>query len=189
MDTDIKNKKEEIRKETIRRLRGQDPEMRAKKSLTIQKKLVLSDYFRFSRTVMTYVSLPEEVGTEYLIQEALKQGKRVVVPNLDEDNCKIRTSELTTIKNLEKGPFGIQQIKKGFIKEIPLKEIDLIVIPAIAFSKKKMRLGRGKGCYDRFLASPGLSSVTTVGLAFRFQILDALPVDTHDKPVSQVITD
>jgi len=52
-----------------------------------------------------------------------------------------------------------------------------------------MRLGRGKGYYDRFLAGKDINSAKTIGLAFKFQILDYIPNDPHDKPVHQVITD
>ena len=138
---------------------------------------------------MTYVSLPTEVNTDMLNKEAMKQGKRVVVPYLGPDSNIITASELTSIDDMEKGPFGIRQPKKGLAGAIPLKEIDLIVVPAIAYDKKNMRLGRGKGCYDTFLASVDLSSATTIGLAFRFQILNDLPADSHDRPVTRVITE
>ncbi|MFC1644167.1 5-formyltetrahydrofolate cyclo-ligase, partial [Candidatus Omnitrophota bacterium] len=147
-----------------------------------------SEEFRDSKTVMTYVSLPTEVATDYFNKEALKQGKRVAVPYVDTSNQTIIASELTAIECLEKGPFGIHHPKDGLARKIPLKEIDLIVIPAIAYDKKNMRLGRGKGYYDRFLASEESSS-TTIGLAFHFQAVDALPACPHDRPVSRVITD
>ncbi|MFH1552693.1 MAG: 5-formyltetrahydrofolate cyclo-ligase [Candidatus Omnitrophota bacterium] len=185
----IIRRKEEIRKETIRRLRDQEPSLREERSRKIQEELLSSEEFRDSKTVMTYVSLPTEVATDYFNKEALKQGKRVAVPYVDTNNQTIIASELTAIECLEKGPFGIHHPKDGLAKKIPLKEIDLIVIPAIAYDKKNMRLGRGKGYYDRFLTSEELSSSTTIGLAFRFQVVETLPACSHDRPVSRVITD
>ena len=66
-------------------------------------------------------------------------------------------------------------------------DIDLIVVPGVAFDKKNIRLGRGHGYYDRFLS--GLPKRTkTIGLAFDFQVLEDLPQDPHDVPVSTIIT-
>lgn len=183
-----RDRKGYFRKETIRRLRDQDPRQREERSLIIQQKLLSCEDFRTSRTIMTYVSLPTEVSTDMLNREAMRQGKRVVAPYMGPHSNIITASELTSIDDVEKGPFGIRQPKKGLAGAISLKEIDLIVVPAIAYDRKNMRLGRGKGCYDNFLASVDLSSTMTIGLAFRFQILNDLPVESHDRPVTRVIT-
>ena len=186
----IRKRKEEIRKEIIRRLRDQDPSLREQRSRRIQEELLSSGEFRVSRTVMTYVSLPTEVDTYYFIEEALKRGKRVAVPYIEPQDQTITASELTEIEDLEKGPFGIYQPKEGLAgRKIPLEEIDLIVVPAIAYGTGNMRLGRGKGYFDRFLAREDLSPAKTIGLAFHFQVIDTLPSAPHDRPVLRVITD
>ena len=188
-DNDIRKRKEEIRKEITRRLREQGSELRDERSRVIQEKLLSSDEFRASRTVMTYVSLPTEVDTYYFIQEALKRGKRVAVPFVEPGDPMIKACEITSIDYLEKGPFGIHQPQKSLAREIPLEEIDLVVVPAMAFDGTNMRLGRGKGYYDNFLSRRELSSSRSIGLAFHFQVVDSLPSDPHDRPVSKVITD
>ncbi|MFC1549012.1 5-formyltetrahydrofolate cyclo-ligase [Candidatus Omnitrophota bacterium] len=188
-NSSIKKEKEEIRKEIIGRLRDQSPSLREERSMKIQEKLLESDEFRSSKTVMIYVSLPSEVNTDQLIKEALKQGKRVAAPYIEPDKETIAASALTAIEDLEEGPFGIYQPKEGCARTISLKEIDLVVVPAIAYDKKNMRLGRGKGFYDSFLASEDLCSSKTIGLAFHFQITDALPANDHDRAVDRVITD
>ncbi len=181
--------KEEIRKEIIRRLRDQDPSSRKKRSEIIQEKLLSLEEFRTSKTVMTYVSLPSEVDTRLFNIEALKRGKKVAVPYIEPLGQTIIASELTSIEQLEKGPYGIYQPNKTQLKRVPLKEVDLIVVPAIAFRKDNMRLGRGKGYYDKFLAERELSSAVSIGLAFHFQIVDTFLVDPHDIPVFRVLTD
>jgi 5-formyltetrahydrofolate cyclo-ligase len=183
------DRKWEIRKEIVRRLLSQGPRQREERSLVIQKKLLSCEDFRTSRTIMTYVSLPTEVDTDMVNREAMRQGKRVVAPYIGPDSNIITAAELTSIDDVEEGPFGIKQPAKGLAKAIPLKEIDLIVVPALAYDKKNMRLGRGKGYYDNFLASEDLSSATAIGLAFRFQILNDLPAVSHDRPVTRVITE
>ncbi|MCK4852018.1 MAG: 5-formyltetrahydrofolate cyclo-ligase [Candidatus Omnitrophica bacterium] len=180
--------KDKIRKEIIGELRGQAPLLRSERSRRIQEKLISSEEFRSGRTIMTYVSLVAEVDTGLLNKRSLEMGKRVVVPFIDTENQTIIASELTSIDDLVNGPYGIKVPRNGS-RNMPLEEIDLIVVPAIAYDKNNMRLGRGKGYYDRFLVRPELSSAKTVGLAFHFQVVDLLPADPDDIPVSRVITD
>ncbi|MBU1894641.1 MAG: 5-formyltetrahydrofolate cyclo-ligase [Candidatus Omnitrophota bacterium] len=184
----MKIRKQEIRKEMIRCLREQESSLREERSLNIQLKLLSSEVFKTSKTVMTYVSLPMEVDTHYLIEQALKQGKRVVVPYIGPHSQTITASEIKSMNNLEKGPLNIFQPKKGEQVTVALTEIDLIIVPAVAYDKKNMRLGRGKGFYDKFLSDPDVSSVKTIGFAFDFQVVDSLPVDSYDRPVTSVIT-
>jgi 5-formyltetrahydrofolate cyclo-ligase len=72
------------------------------------------------------------------------------------------------------------------VKEVPLEDIDLIIVPGIAFDKKNVRLGRGHGYYDRFLCALP-NKTRTVGLAFDFQVVEHLPQDSHDIPVWMTI--
>lgn len=181
--------KKRIRKEMLGRLREQDPELRKKRSAEIRKKLLACEAFTASKTVMIYVSMPEEVATIKLIRAALAGGKRVSVPYLETENSDIKASELASIKDLEKGPYGIYQPKKHPVETVPLKEIELVIVPAVAFDSNNMRLGRGKGYYDRFLSREEMDPARTIGLAFSFQMVDRLPSASHDKPVSHVITD
>lgn len=189
LENSVREKKDIIRKEIIRLLQGQDLSLREERSSKIAEKLLSCEEYKASQTVMTYVALPLEVNTDQIIKKALEHGKRVVVPFIEPDSQTITASELSGIECLEKGPLGIFQPKEGSSRSIPLKEIDLVVVPAIAYDQQNIRLGRGKGYYDRFLASDDLSSAKVIGLAFHFQILDCLPSDPHDKPVQRVITD
>ncbi len=186
---EIRECKDSIRKELIRRLKDQDPSLREERSRAIQEKLLSSEEYRAAETVMTYVSLPTEVSTDYFNDEAVRQGKRVLVPYMEPGDPTIKISEFTSSELLEEGPFGIRQVKRASLKEATFKEIDLVVVPAIAYDKDNMRLGRGKGCYDNFLSNEDLSCVKTIGLAFSFQIVDSVPSLSHDRPVHRVITD
>lgn len=186
---EIFEKKREIRKDIIRRLRDQDPSLRKERSLLIQQKLLSSEEFKAAGTVMTYVSMPTEVSTKQFIKEALKLGKRVAAPHIRPQGKELEVFELNAVEDLEEGPYGIKQPKNGPAGSIPLREIDLIVVPAIAYDRNNMRLGRGKGYYDQFFSREELSSATTIGLAFSFQLMDSIPHDSHDRPVSRVISD
>jgi len=177
-----------IRKEIIARLKGQDKERQWAKSRIIQDKLFACEVFIQARVVMFYVSKDEEVDTHRMIKKALDIGKRVVVPYSVSETNQIIASELENPElDLELGIYGIYQPKKSALREIPVESIDLVIVPGVAFDKKNYRLGRGRGYYDRFLRklNPG---AYTIGICFDLQLVGDLPKDSHDLPVSRVIT-
>ncbi len=158
------------------------------KSAIIKDKLFNEEEFKKAKVVMFYVSLKDEVNTLFMIDEAVKMGKRVCVPVILKEDKRLFAGEIKDReKDLERQHFGIYQPKAGHVREVPLDDIDLVVVPGVAFDKNNVRLGRGHGYYDRFLC--GLPKKTgTIGLAFDFQVVEYLPVDSHDIPVSKTIT-
>jgi 5-formyltetrahydrofolate cyclo-ligase len=180
--------KQIIRDEILKLLRKQREESRQKKSSQIKKKLFSQPLFLQADTIMFYISKREEVDTTGMIEEALKKGKKVVVTMiLANEKKRIPTQLIDPKKQLEKGPYGIYQPKKQFMRKIMLKTIDLIIVPGVAFDRRGNRLGRGGGYFDRFLAKLKKRNVPIIGLAFKFQILNKLPVFSHDIPVNKLI--
>ena len=180
--------KHKIRKEIHHKLKTHSELEKTKKSAIIKGKLFNEEAFKKSQVVMFYVSLKEEVDTIAMIDEALEMGKKVCVPVILKEDKRLIAGEIKNrTEDLEKQHFGICQPKAGKVREVPLKDIGLVVVPGIAFDRRNMRLGRGHGYYDRFLSClpPGTK---TVGLAFDFQVVDHLPQDDHDIPVWKTIT-
>ncbi|MFH1189686.1 MAG: 5-formyltetrahydrofolate cyclo-ligase [Candidatus Omnitrophota bacterium] len=161
---------------------------KSEKSAIIKKKLFREKEFVKAKLVMFYVSLRDEVNTLSMIDEAVKMGKRVCVPVVLKEEKRLIAGEIMDReKDLERQHFGIYQPIVGRVKEVPLENIDLVVVPGVAFDKNNVRLVRGHGYYDRFLC--GLPKRTrTIGLAFDFQVLEYLPRDSHDIPVWKTIT-
>lgn len=134
---------------------------------------------------MFYMSLADEVSTRRMIRRALSLGKRVLLPRLEKN--RIRPFEIRDPKkDVAPGRFGILEPKKGW-DPVPLGQIDLVVVPGVAFDSKGNRLGRGGGHYDRFLKRIK-GRIPIVGLAFRLQKLRALPVSSRDIPVTTLIS-
>ena len=184
MQSETQLTKEGIRSKILTCLRKQKEEERQQKSAEIKKKLFLLDVFRMARTAMFYLSYDGEVDTREMIEEARLFGKRIVVPVCIRESCSIRPALLRPEGVLTKGPYGIREpAAKSFVD---IKELDLVIVPGVAFDKDGNRLGRGKGYYDRFLKT--LKEDTyTIGLAFDFQILPSLPVTETDIGVDEVI--
>ena len=137
---------------------------------------------------MFYISKDGEVDTIQMIKDDLRMGKKVVVPMTLVKEKKIIPSELKDYKKeLSKGPYGIYQPKKPFMRKVLLKDIDLVVVPGLAFDHSGNRLGRGGGYFDRFLTKLKKRNIPMFGLAFKFQILKRLPVLPHDIPVTKLI--
>ena len=180
--------KHKIRKHIKEKLNSHSELEKTQKSGIIKDRLFNEKAFEEAKVVMFYVSLKDEVNTISMIDGAIKIGKRVCVPVIIKEEKRLIAGELKNrIADLERQHFGIYQPKAGHVKEVPLEDIDLIIVPGIAFDKKNVRLGRGHGYYDRFLCAVP-NKTRTVGLAFDFQVLEDLPQDSHDIPVWKTIT-
>jgi 5-formyltetrahydrofolate cyclo-ligase len=184
---EIDNKKT-IRQELLKKLRSQDKEQRRLKSKKIKEKLYLHDKFKEADTVMFYIAENIEVDTEQMIRDSLKSGKKVAVPiTVVSRNDLIASLLIDFDKELSKGPYGILQPKSDFARPVPLKKIDLVIVPGVAFDLRGHRLGHGTGYYDRFLSKIP-ESVPTIGLAFDFQLVENIPTLPHDVAVKEIIS-
>lgn len=180
--------KGQLRAAVLRRLRQQREDERRRRSDTIRRKVIRLTAFRRAGTVCCYVALPYEVQTWRLIEEMLKRGKRVVVPVVRSRTRRLWLSEVRDpATELAPGAFGVREPVPSARRPIPADEVDLALIPGVAFDRRGHRLGHGHGYFDRLLAR--LPRTTpTVGLAYRFQLLDRLPTAAHDHAVRTVLT-
>jgi len=140
--------------------------------------LALEAYQR-ARTVMCYHSVPGEVDTLRLIARMAADGKTVCLPAIIQRGV----LEARRMDRVVPGPYGIPAPEGP---RIPPEEIDLIVVPGLAFDRACRRLGQGGGYYDRYL--PGCRGAT-VGLAFECQVVDDLPCEAHDVQLDYVATE
>lgn len=179
-----------IRKEVLAKQAGLSKAERKRRSSRISAKLFLCPEFKRAKVIMFYVSKEGEVDTSEMIKAALKSGKEVLVPVTLRKERKLIPSRLIDYdKELGSGPYGIPQPKAEFIRPVEPDQIDLILVPGLAFDKSGNRLGRGAGYYDRFLLLLKVPKETTkIGLAFSFQVLPSLPKKYHDLPVDKVLS-
>ncbi len=160
---------------------------RKSKSELIGVKLFELKAISKAKTILFYASLPGEVDTFAMITKAIELKKHICLPIVVENQRKMIPTLTKTLADLEKGAYGISQPRYDVSLEVNPKDIDAVIVPGLAFDKSNNRLGRGAGYYDRFLAS--LSADTaTIGLAFDFQIVDRLPLEEHDVPLSAIIS-
>ena len=182
--------KKALRKKMKLKIESQKVSERRQRSSVIHKKLFSNEDFLKSKCLMLYCSRGTgEVETGPIIKKALKAGKKVVLPVTLVRDKNIKPVYLKDIRRLEKGPYGIYE-PRGPLNKKPaaLKDIDLVIVPGVAFDKNHNRIGRGEGYYDNFLRRfpKGRSKI---GLGFRFQLLDEVPATKRDIPLTGVITD
>ncbi len=152
------------------------------KSKQIKSKLFSLPEFKKAKTVMLFASFGTEVFTHDMIKEALKH-KQVAVPVVKGDN--LIASKIIDFNDLnKKSKFGILEPSK--IKEVDINEIDLVIVPGVAFDCAGYRIGYGKGYYDKFLND---FEKEKVALAFELQIQKELPNEDHDVVVDKIVTE
>jgi len=176
--------KAKIRSKILKQLKNQKEEDRNRKSKVIKDRLFRNKVFKKAKIVMFYIAIGGEVNTEEMIKRAKKLGKLICVPVCKRMKDRMQPAILEDHAKLKRGPYGVPEP----VAEIPVfpEELDLVILPGLAFDKKGNRLGRGKGCYDRFLSAlpPKMPSI---GLAFDFQILPSVPTTAGDVKAKKII--
>ncbi len=169
------------------KLGAMSPEEIATKSHAASQRLMNLPEYRDAQVLMLYLPIPQEVDTASLALHAWQEEKIVLAPKVDWSQRHMLAVRIHSLDDgLTTGAFGLREPTVG--NPWPIEEIDLIVVPALAYDRSGGRLGRGGGFYDRFLAEPGMRAVTC-GLGFDEQVVDELPAERHDYPVSILVTD
>jgi len=162
-------------------------DVRRRKSQQACQRLIATSLFQDASTIMMYLSLYYEVDTTEAILHAWQCGKTIAVPRIF---WKDRTMVPVQIDRLDGenalGVSGLRNPRSG--PQVVLSQIDLIVVPGLAFDLQGNRLGHGGGYYDRFLADTSLQA-RRCGFAFSEQIVDRIPVTETDQGVDCFVTD
>ena len=174
--------KEELRRQMRQIKRQFTPQQLEELSLPIVARLKAR--LAEAQTVLAYYSLPDEVNTHQLLDDLLAEGKKVFLPKvLDDETMEIR--RYTGRHDLQEGILHLMEpTGESFTA---YEDIDIVVVPGMAFDARGHRLGRGRGYYDRFLSSQRTFPSELIGVCFDFQKVPEVPVDEHDFPVDEVI--
>ena len=135
--------------------------------------------FILAEKILMYHSLPDELSTHDFLSK-WSSKKRFFLPRVNGVNLDILPYDES---RLELGSFHIEEPTGN--NTVDPKEIELVIVPGVAYDKKGNRLGRGKGFYDRFLTS---TKATKIGVGYEFQIVDDLPAEQHDVKMDMIIT-
>ncbi len=170
---------------TVVRLRL-SPEDRALRSQQIAARVVSLDAFARAETIALYSAMQAEVDEAEIAQAALAGGKRVAYP-LVVPGQRALAFAICSPERLVPGVMGTREPPPGS-PVVPPEEIDLALVPGVAFDVRCGRLGRGRGHYDATLARLR-PSAARVGLAFEVQLVPSLPSEPHDESLDAVVTE
>ena len=177
LDSELAAAKQTLRRELIERraARAYDPEL----AEGIMRHLAELCSARQSRRVACYLAFGSEPDTELFIDWAMDAGIEVLLPVSNEDGS---LDWVAYSGETETGIFGFQEPVGA---RVDLRDVDLIIAPALAVDQSGNRLGKGKGYYDRALS---VHEIPVVAVVFDDEILEAIPVEPHDRPVNGVVT-
>lgn len=187
MKMDEMTDKREIRKRIMTLRNAMTPEEIEAKSGEIVRQLTELREIRESSTLMVYLSFGSEVVADGLIVWGWAERKRIVVPFCHPESRVLTPCLLGGFAELETGHYGIREPKDERMRPVPREEIDVVLIPAVAFDRQGRRVGYGGGYYDRFL--PEIPRAARIGAAFACQIVAEIPPDPHDVPADRIVTE
>lgn len=181
--------KKEIRREVLRKRDSLSLQVRRELSDRICDNLFNLKEFQRAKVVHFFLTTKSEIITEEAIRKAMSVGKEIVVPIMDKEQRRICLSKIEDYdQELMMMPHGIPEPRPEFNRCVPLCDVELMVLPGVAFDIQGHRLGYGAGYYDRLLEDAGCRPIL-VALAFEIQIVDEIPVGNHDVRMDKIITE
>jgi 5-formyltetrahydrofolate cyclo-ligase len=152
--------------------------------------LALPEYAR-AATVMFYIDVRAEVRTRQALPAALASGRTIVVPWCNEHG-ELELLRLASMDELELGMYRILEPKPDLRnlreKQLAPEQLDLILVPGVAFDRRGGRTGHGKGYYDKLLQH-ARADAPLIGLAFECQLFPEIPMHEHDIFMDKVVTE
>ena len=185
---DIQQQKKTIREQAHANRKAQ--ENKDDLSRRILAKFFALPEYKAAQTVLFYVDVRAEVRTRHDLAEALTHGKRILVPYCVDGELEL--FHLTSMEELSLGAYKIleprEDLRQRPEKKVDVSEVDLVMVPGVAFDSRGARMGHGFGYYDKLLehARPG---TPLVALAFECQMFPEIPVSDHDIFMSKILTE
>ena len=188
--------KQEIRKVVLQARDGLSRIERERGNILLTERILGHQWFYTSRTLLCFVSFGSEIDTSEILQKAFRREKRVYVPKVIQGTQvpEMRFYRIASLEELQKGYRGIRE-PEGISEEyryggnFETEEADsvLMLMPGVAFDRFRGRLGYGRGFYDRFLQDKPQLQQRTIGVGYRCQLVEKLPVSEYDVKPYQVI--
>lgn len=188
---EIFNEKKILRKEILTKRNNIDIAEKEKMDKKILDRFYESKYYKEAKNIFIYISYESEIDTKDIINKAFNDNKKIYVPRTEFKTRLMDAVEIKSLDNLVKSEYGILEPS---VKEphIDPNELDLIVVPGVAFDRDGGRMGYGAGFYDRYfkkISNDNIKRIVKLALAYDFQVLEEVPMNAQDIPVSYIITE
>jgi len=143
--------------------------------------------FHEAKTIMMYWSKSAEAPTHKIVESLLEKKKKVVLPISVKKSMTLELYAITSTNERVAGPFGVMEPDAEKCRRVEPDEIDVAIVPGVAFDMDGHRLGHGLGFYDRFLKS---ANCPKIGLCFDVQIeKEPLPHEAHDVKMDYIVSE
>lgn len=152
-------------------------------SLPIITEMLSFDSVKEADCIMLYNSMPDEVDTRQAIEQLYEHGKKILLPVVV-SKTEMEIREYTGPDNMKIGPYHIPEPIGKTYTAYP--EIDVIIVPGVAFDRQGNRMGHGRGYYDRFFSH--IPGTLKIGICFPFQLVPTVPADVFDVKMDYIIT-
>ncbi|HUQ68245.1 MAG TPA: 5-formyltetrahydrofolate cyclo-ligase [Planctomycetaceae bacterium] len=185
---ELSERKQQIREQSHANRNAQENKDELSREI-VARFMALPEY-QSAKTVLFYLDVRSEVRTRHSLADALAGGKKIVVPY-----CVDGELELFHLEQMDELSIGMYKIlepkpelRTVAAKQVDVAELDLIMVPGVAFDRRGGRTGHGKGYYDKLLehARP---DTPLVALAFECQMFEEIPMQHHDVFMDAVITE
>ena len=174
--------KSELRKQVLQEMKAIPREQKQAMDQALTDQFLKHPFYQEAKLIASYLSFPHEFQTQELIEQALKDGKKVLIPKT---YPKGRMDFVVyDPQQLVKTSFGLLE-PQGDLEVVDASQIDLIHVPGLAFTTEGYRIGYGGGYYDRYLEYFSGHTLSTI---YPCQIQDFIP-ENHDIPVQEVLID
>ncbi|RSI78392.1 5-formyltetrahydrofolate cyclo-ligase [Streptococcus mitis] len=174
--------KSELRKQVLQEMKVIPQKQKNTMDRALTDRLLHHPFYQEAKVIATYLSFPHEFQTQELIEQALKDGKKVLIPKTYPQG----RMEFVVYdpQQLVKISFGLLE-PQGNLEVVDASQIDLIHVPGLAFTREGYRIGYGGGYYDRYLENFAGHSLSTI---YPCQVQEFNSED-HDIPVQEVLID
>lgn len=176
--------KQQIREQKLLERLNHHPQIKERKNKKIVTKLLQLPEFKNAKKILIYLPIKGEFDPSSLLTKK-SLNKFFILPRVANKEGKLDLYYVKNLEDVEKGSFNILE-PKLHLKIAKPKDLDLAIIPGIAFSQNGHRIGYGKGFYDRLLKK---INCPKIGVAYDFQIVDNIAGQEHDVPLNAIITE
>lgn len=176
--------KKEIREKILYKRTSQSPDDKAPKDEKILQTLEELPEFQKAKNIMVYIAIHGEVDLEKLFHK-YKEEKNFILPRVEREKNALHLFHVKSLDDLVKGSFSISEPTEG-MEQIEPEELNLIIVPGVAFANDGHRIGYGGGFYDRLLKK---LTCPKIGVAYEFQIVENVHGEEHDESVDIIVTE
>lgn len=177
--------KKELRKQLKAQRQAFSSEQVERSSQLVCQHILQSEAYKAAKCILGYLAFGKELNIDTVLQQALKEGKQVYVPDIV-SATEFKAAELTGFDSFVYDRYGIRSMAEPIKHEEPAK-LDLVLVPAVAFAKDGSRMGMGAGYYDRFLLK--CPQAHKLGVGYEELLQEKLPTDEYDLPVDSLVTE